>query len=89
MKIKIEATASHLSFLGDFRSSTIYPQPRITVSTTAANKNPKTTRQTTTSSGLANLVAVIISGNEPQIRYALTPSSNPVEWLERVFTPKA
>jgi hypothetical protein len=59
------------------------------VSTKAAKRKPKTTRQTTTSNGLANLVALIISGKDPQIRYALTPSSNPVEWLERVFTPSA
>ncbi len=87
--MKMEATASQRSSLGARNSSTIFPQPRITVSTRAANRKPNTTRQTTTSNGLANFVALMINGNEPQIRYALTPSSKPVEWLERVFTLKA
>jgi hypothetical protein len=39
----------------------------------AAKIKPKTTRQTTTSKGSAKEAAAIISGNDPQMRYADRP----------------
>src|SRR6056300_1122455 len=68
MKIKSEATATQPSFLGDLTSSTVCAQVLVRVTSSAANKKPKTTLQTTTSKGFAKLAAVMMSGNEPQMR---------------------
>jgi len=49
------------------------PQERFTVIKTTAAKKPKTTRQTTTSTGVAKPKAEMMIGNEPQIKYAVNP----------------
>jgi hypothetical protein len=49
------------------------PQERFTVIKTTAAKKPKTTRQTTTSTGVAKPSEEMIIGNEPQIKYAVNP----------------
>ena len=56
------------SNFGDFASSMMGRQALVMLTNTAANKKPKTTRQTTVSSGLAKAEAVMIRGNEPQMR---------------------
>jgi len=71
--MKIAATRIHISEVPDDNTDLIEPQDRLRVIKTTAAKKPKTTRQTTTSTGEAKLSIEMMIGNEPQIKYADNP----------------
>ncbi len=71
--MKMAATRIHISEVPDDNTDRIEPQDRLRVIKTTAAKKPKTTRQTTTSTGVAKLSIEMMIGNEPQIKYADNP----------------
>lgn len=71
--MKIAATRIHIKEDPDDNTDRTEPQERFRVIKTTAAKKPKTTRQTTTSTGEAKLSIEMMIGNEPQIKYADNP----------------
>jgi hypothetical protein len=71
--MNIAATRIHINEVPDDNTDRIEPQDRLRVIKTTAAKKPKTTRQTTTSTGDAKDSIEMMIGNEPQIKYADNP----------------
>ena len=71
--MKMAATRIHINEVPDDNTDRIEPQDRLRVIKTTAAKKPNTTRQTTTSTGVAKLSIEMMIGNEPQIKYADNP----------------
>jgi hypothetical protein len=75
--MKIAATPSQTSCLGFFTKIQTLRSDLLSRTSANAKRNPKITRQTTTSKGEAKLAAAMMIGNEPQIRYAKKAKLNP------------